>query len=116
MDFHGIWAARMQSAFAKIVELIWVVVIYLTSELAIWGLSRVMAPAGIQFFASILGMIILFSIMTSLYLWRRNRDKIYQRWMKSKVCTCYTSTDPFRGHIQHEVTYSYLRSNSSTRI
>ena len=110
MDFYGVWATRIKSVLAKIVELIWVVVIYLLSELAIWGLSRVMAPAGIEFFASILGMVIVFAMMTSLYLWSLSCDRIYQRWIKSKVRDCGAS--PFPEDTQ--VSYTHLRSTSST--
>lgn len=75
----------MTVVFDRITEFTWVVVIYLASELAIWGLSRVMAPLGIQFFASIIGMVFVFVIMISIYLWRRDCDGMYQRWIKSKV-------------------------------
>lgn len=85
MDFYGVWVTRIKSVLAQIVELIWVVVIYLLSELAIWGLSRVMAPARTEFFASIFGMVIAFAIMTSLHLWSSSCDRVYQRWIKSKV-------------------------------
>jgi hypothetical protein len=85
MPLSGIWSSRVGAILDRIVELAWVMVIYFSSEVAIWGLSRVMAPAGIQFFASILGMVITFGITTTLYLWRRNFDDLYHRWVKSKV-------------------------------
>lgn len=86
MPLSGIWSSRIREILDRIVELAWVMVIYFSSEATIWGLSRVMAPAGIQFFASILGMVIIFGITTAaLYLWRRSFDEVYHRWIKSKV-------------------------------
>ncbi|KFH41150.1 hypothetical protein ACRE_081350 [Hapsidospora chrysogenum ATCC 11550] len=85
MPLSGIWSSRIREILDRIVELAWVMVIYFSSEATIWGLSRAMAPAGIPFFASILGMVIISGITTTLYLWRRSFEEVYHRWIKSKV-------------------------------
>ena len=77
--------AHLKAIVAKMIELAWAMIIYLMSELTIWGISLVLAPIKIQFFSSIIGMIFVFLITTGLYFWRRSCDHIYHKSIKSKV-------------------------------
>jgi hypothetical protein len=72
----------------------WVVcisAIYLTTELSIWGLSFVLASAQLQYFGSIVGMIAVLSIMTAVGQVCASCDRMYHRWIKSKVCDSPTA-------------------------
>ncbi|CAM1505096.1 Fc.00g107330.m01.CDS01 [Cosmosporella sp. VM-42] len=80
-----IWRRRLKVVVERILEFTWVVVIYLASELVIWGLSRTLAPANLQFFASILGMVLTFALMVGAYLLFQSCDDTYRRHIKSKV-------------------------------
>ncbi|KAK5989766.1 hypothetical protein PT974_08026 [Cladobotryum mycophilum] len=85
MSVSSIWHARWKNAIANLVHLLWVAVIYLASELIIWGLSRTLHPVGLEFFASILGMLLVFSLSTAAYfIWQRT-DYVLQNWIKEKV-------------------------------
>lgn len=62
-----------------------VATICLTSELLIWGLSRTLASAGLEFFSTIVGMVLVFAVSTASWaIWNRT-DDFYRRWLKEKV-------------------------------
>ncbi|KAK2040665.1 hypothetical protein LZ31DRAFT_603700 [Colletotrichum somersetense] len=63
----------------------WVAVIYLASELLIWGIFLVLRPVGLQFLNSILGMVLVFASMTAISQLFSGSDGIYTRNIKSKV-------------------------------
>ncbi|PHH64683.1 hypothetical protein CDD81_4124 [Ophiocordyceps australis] len=75
----------MHSILDRIAGLFWVAVIYLASEVIIWGLSLALAPAKLEFFASILGMLLLFCFMTVVGWLAERSDAIYVRCIRSKV-------------------------------
>lgn len=62
-----------------------VAVIYLLSELLIWGFSFALAPAQLQFFSSVFGMLLVFTIMLSFYCFLPRIDNIYGSHIKGKV-------------------------------
>jgi hypothetical protein len=85
MSLSKIWKKRLNYLAGNVLEFGWVVVIYLTSELIIWGLSRALAPIHLEFFSSIFGMILTFCSMAFAYLCFGGVDDVYQRHIKSKV-------------------------------
>lgn len=64
---------------------LWVAVIYLASELIIWGLSRALAPVNLSFFSSIFGMALTFTAMAIASIWVQNIGDIYKDHIKEKV-------------------------------
>ncbi|PNY26330.1 Uncharacterized protein TCAP_03736 [Tolypocladium capitatum] len=85
MAISTIWRKRWLDSLLLVVDLLWLVIIYLASELAIWGLSRALAMAGLEFFASILGMLLVFSSMTVAGRLCRSYDKFYNEQIRSNV-------------------------------
>lgn len=85
MDVSFIWRRRLRAFSRAALHFAWVIIIYLSSELIIWGLSRTLAGVHLEFFASILGMVLTFALMTIIYLLCRTCDDIYQEHIKSKV-------------------------------
>ncbi|KAF4979264.1 hypothetical protein FZEAL_4509 [Fusarium zealandicum] len=88
-----LWARRLTAVLRRMLEFGWVVVVYLASELIIWGLSRALALVGLQFFSSIFGMVLTFGLMTAAYITSPSVDNVYQRHIKSKVR--YAGRSPF---------------------
>lgn len=80
-----VWKTRLGLALGNFVEFGWVVVVYLASELVIWGLSRALAPVHLEFFSSIFGMVLIFTLMTVAYLFSDSVDYVYRCHIKSKV-------------------------------
>lgn len=72
--------------FQRMGDILWVVAIYLTSELLIWGLSLALRPMRLQFLASILGMALVFVVMVSFQQLYPGSEGFYHRNIKSKVC------------------------------
>lgn len=62
-----------------------VAVIYLVSELLIWGLSRALAPAKLEFFSSVFGMLLVFAVMMIACALIPNLNVLYEKYMQSKV-------------------------------
>ncbi|KAH8176617.1 lrgB-like family protein [Sarocladium implicatum] len=70
---------------AEITNICWIFLIYLLSELVIWGLSGLLAPAQIEFFSSIISMVLVLVLMSMIHLLWKNVDEAYQRALKAKV-------------------------------
>lgn len=85
MNVSFIWRRRLRAFSRAALHFVWVVIIYLSSELVIWGLSRTLTGVHLEFFASILGMVLTFALMTIIYLLCRTSDDIYREHIKSKV-------------------------------
>ncbi|EKJ78263.1 hypothetical protein NXS19_011429 [Fusarium pseudograminearum] len=85
MSLSKIWKKRLNYLARNVLEFGWVVIIYLMSELIIWGLSRALAPINLEFFSSIFGMVLTFCCMAFAYLCFSGVDDVYQRHIKSKV-------------------------------
>ncbi|RSM13152.1 hypothetical protein CEP52_002017 [Fusarium oligoseptatum] len=49
-DMSALWRRRLTAIATSVLDFGWVVIIYLMSELIIWGLSRALAPAHLEFF------------------------------------------------------------------
>ncbi|KAJ4006195.1 hypothetical protein NW752_010842 [Fusarium irregulare] len=81
----SLWKKRLTYITTNVLEFGWVVVIYLMSELIIWGLSRALAPVELEFFSSIFGMVLTFCCMALAYLCFASVDDLYRRYIKSKV-------------------------------
>lgn len=84
-DMSTLWRRRLTVIATSVLDFGWVVIIYLTSELIIWGLSRALAPAHLEFFSSIFGMALTFVLMAVAYLCSPCVDEIYQKHIKAKV-------------------------------
>lgn len=78
-------AARSRTAARRFIEFLWVVVVYLSSELLIWGLSRLLSLIRLQYLASILGMVVAFMLMAASCRCYPSAEKIYEKHLKSKV-------------------------------
>lgn len=107
-NFHRmeVWRHRGLQFANAVVGLVALAVIYLTSELLIWGLSLALLPVKLQFFSSILGMLLVFGLaVIAGALWKQ-ADALHHSWLKPKVFT-------FPKH-QLVPTYLYHRSTSST--
>jgi hypothetical protein len=91
MSPSNLWRRRMTTVARSMIELGWVVVIYLMSELTIWGLSRALVPVRLEFFSSIFGMVLTFCFMAAAFFCFAGVDDIYQRHIKSKVPRPQTS-------------------------
>ncbi|KAG6008630.1 hypothetical protein E4U21_004270 [Claviceps maximensis] len=85
MAGSNIWQSRWNKAREHFLGVVVISVIYLTSELNIWGLSLALASAQIQYFASILSMILVFSVMTLAGRLSPTCDELYRRWIKTNV-------------------------------
>ncbi|KAK8932586.1 hypothetical protein VCV18_001126 [Metarhizium anisopliae] len=62
---HTVWRDRWNVAIHHLFWVVCVSAIYLATELTIWGLSFVLASAQLQYFGSIVGMIVIFSVMAA---------------------------------------------------
>lgn len=76
---------RFREFFQGVVDFAAIAVIYLVSELLIWGLSLALAPAQLEFLSSVFGMLISFGIMILICFLIPNCNILYQRYIKSKV-------------------------------
>lgn len=84
-DMSALWRRRLTAIATSVLNFGWVVIIYLMSELIIWGLSRALASAHLEFFSSIFGMALTFVLMAVAYLCCPCVDEIYQKHIKAKV-------------------------------
>ncbi|SPJ79320.1 uncharacterized protein FTOL_07711 [Fusarium torulosum] len=85
MSLSNLWRRRITIVAGSVIEFGWVIVIYLMSELTIWGLSRALAPVHLEFFSSIFGMVLTFCFMAAAFFCFAVVDDMYQRHIKSKV-------------------------------
>ncbi|KAF4442257.1 hypothetical protein FACUT_2074 [Fusarium acutatum] len=85
MSLSDLWRTRFITVASNVLEFGWVVVVYLMSEVIIWGLSRALAPVHLEFFSSIFGMVLTFCFMAAAYLCFADIDGVYRRHIKSKV-------------------------------
>ncbi|KAI9166489.1 hypothetical protein HJFPF1_02591 [Paramyrothecium foliicola] len=80
-----VWKARFHNALLYMLDLLSVFAIYLLSELVIWGLSRPLSLAHIQFFSSVMGMILVFILMLVTHFFVQSTDGAYFSHIRSKV-------------------------------
>lgn len=83
---HTVWRERWNVAIHHLFWVVCVSAIYLATELTIWGLSFVLASAQLQYFGSIVGMIVIFSVMAAAGQVCPSCGDFYHRHIKSKVC------------------------------
>ncbi|KAJ2965232.1 hypothetical protein NQ176_g10712 [Zarea fungicola] len=76
---------RLWESFQGVVNFAVIAVIYLVSELLIWGLSLALAPVQLEFLSSVFGMLIAFAIMILVCILIPNCNVWYERYIKSKV-------------------------------
>ncbi|UKZ63837.1 uncharacterized protein TrAtP1_005061 [Trichoderma atroviride] len=81
----GIWRLRWNKAIAEGAGYLLVVMICLASELLIWGLSRTLASAGLEFFSTIVGLVLVFAVSTASWAMWKTTDDFYRRWLKKRV-------------------------------
>ncbi|OAR01594.1 hypothetical protein LLEC1_03209 [Akanthomyces lecanii] len=82
---------RRQKMWQGVGGILSIAVIYLTSELLIWGLSRALAPATLEFFSSIFGMLLVFVFMMLASAVIPNLDGFYEKQIRSKVGDIHSS-------------------------
>ncbi|KAL6867065.1 hypothetical protein J3F83DRAFT_766098 [Trichoderma novae-zelandiae] len=81
----GIWKLRWHTAIAEGAGYLLVAIVCLASELLIWGLSRTLAAAGLEFFSTIVGMALVFALSTACWVVWKRADDFYRRWLKARV-------------------------------
>lgn len=81
----SIWNVRLAAIVTTTSHILWVMAIYLLSELLIWGLSAALSPLDLQFFASILGMTLVFLGMVLLDAVALHTSWCYASYIKHKV-------------------------------
>ncbi|KAK2002368.1 hypothetical protein LX36DRAFT_627001 [Colletotrichum falcatum] len=81
----GIWKTWRRPILQWISAIFGVAVIYLASELLIWGIFLVLRPVGLHFLNSILGMVLVFAFMTTISQLCSGSNGYYLRTIKSKV-------------------------------
>ncbi|KID97421.1 LrgB-like protein, partial [Metarhizium majus ARSEF 297] len=82
---NTVWRDRWNVAIHHLFWVVCVSAIYLATELTIWGLSFVLASAQLQYFGSIVGMIVIFSVMAAAGQVCPSCGDFYHRHIKSKV-------------------------------
>ncbi|KAL6828757.1 hypothetical protein V8C40DRAFT_286559 [Trichoderma camerunense] len=85
MAESSIWRLRWNRAIAQGAGYLLVAIICLASELLIWGLSRTLAAARLEFFSTIVGMAVLFALSTASWVMWKKTDDFYRRWLKTRV-------------------------------
>ncbi|QYS98660.1 hypothetical protein H0G86_005829 [Trichoderma simmonsii] len=85
MAESSIWRLRWNRAIAQGAGYMLVAIICLASELLIWGLSRTLAAARLEFFSTIVGMAVLFALSTASWVMWKKTDDFYRRWLKTRV-------------------------------
>ncbi|KAL6909185.1 hypothetical protein GGI43DRAFT_429793 [Trichoderma evansii] len=85
MASPGIWRLRWNKIIAEGAGYLLVATICLTSELLIWGLSRTLASARLEFFSTIVGMVLVFAVSTASWAIWKETDAFYRRWLKARV-------------------------------
>lgn len=81
----SIWRLRWNKAAAAGGGYLLVATICLSSELLIWGLSRTLASVRLEFFSTIVGMVLVFALSTLSWVVWRKTDAWYRRWLKARV-------------------------------
>ncbi|OAQ89446.1 lrgB-like family domain-containing protein [Purpureocillium lilacinum] len=81
----GIWRERWRETARFVGTIFWLGVIYLTSELIVWGFSRLLAPSHLEFYASILAMLSAFVVMTGASYLFADVDIVYQQHIMPKM-------------------------------
>lgn len=82
---------RRQKLWQGLCGILSIAVIYLVSQLLIWGLSRALAPAKLEFFSSVFGMLLVFVVMMIACPLLPKVDGFYEKHIKSKV-SCISSS------------------------
>ncbi|KAL7943412.1 hypothetical protein V8C42DRAFT_328957 [Trichoderma barbatum] len=85
MADSSIWRLRWNKVIAEGTGYLLVAIICLASELLIWGLSRTLAVARLEFFSTIVGMALLFALSTASWAMWKKTDEFYRRWLKTRV-------------------------------
>lgn len=87
-----LWKDRWCQFYPGVVGILAVALIYLSSELLIWGISIAMEPVNLRFLSPILGMFTVFTYGTVIMLCWKPADTWYHAHLKSKVrCLCYSA-------------------------
>lgn len=81
----GVWRLRWNDIIAEGAGYLLVATICLTSELLIWGLSRMLASVRLEFFSTIVGMVLVFAVSTASWAMWKKTDAFYRRWLKPRV-------------------------------
>lgn len=78
---------RRAAAFLarRSVELGWVIAIFFTCELLIWGIYAALRLAGVQFLSPIVGMVAVFLGMLALARVVKRTEDMYGDYLRSKV-------------------------------
>ncbi|ODA76896.1 hypothetical protein RJ55_07412 [Drechmeria coniospora] len=85
VESPGRWRERFLDPLCHMFDFVTLAAICLASELVIWGLSRALAPARLEFLASVLGMVLVFSAAVLAGWIFPCFDALYQQTIMSKV-------------------------------
>lgn len=99
----NIWLRRADAITHKATQLLIVTFIYLLSELLIWGISRVLAGVGCEFFSSIIGMVLVFVITSILDSQVPVVDGFYRAYVKPLVSRAPSCQNASKLTIAHQV-------------
>jgi hypothetical protein len=77
--------AHVSTVIRRTGEIFWVGVMFLLSQVLIWGLHLVLRPAGLEFLSSILGMMLVFLAMEILNKLCNGTSRFYKDHVKPKV-------------------------------
>lgn len=80
-----IWRLRWNNIIAEGAGYLLVATICLASELLIWGLSRTLASVGLEFFSTIVGLVLVFAASTASWAMWKKTDDFYRRFLKKRV-------------------------------
>ncbi|EGX89856.1 hypothetical protein CCM_08109 [Cordyceps militaris CM01] len=76
---------RRQKMWRGFCGILWIAFIYLVSELLIWGLSRALTKVKLEFIASVLGMLLVFTVMLVLRAITPKVNEWYEKHVKNAV-------------------------------
>jgi hypothetical protein len=80
-----IWRERLLQLRNGFIRVLAVAVVYLASELLIWGLSLVLSINNMAFFSAVLGMAIVLILSTGIGSLCQRADALYRNRLKPKV-------------------------------
>ncbi|KAG9259114.1 uncharacterized protein F5Z01DRAFT_25965 [Emericellopsis atlantica] len=84
-DYRKLCVDRCNRAVRGICNLLWIVGLFLASELLIWAISLGLRLVSIPFFASIIGMLAVFFLTTGFHLFNKRVESFYNASLKQKI-------------------------------
>lgn len=85
MSDSNIWKSRFKELQVLVINLLVTAIIYACSEVLVWLLSLGLTRIRFQFLSAIFGMASVFITISTVNIFWKRIDAIYQEWLKSKV-------------------------------